>query len=318
MLVATINLGNLGNLRGTQLPDQEPMWSIRDFINVMNEKPISDPYGMITWNRMLCGEHKNELITICCQLIIPGSQGRETPCASILGLQTIAALLPGKIAAKYRQEVRDIFNRVIMGDTSLIQIIENNSSTSTPMQEVLRDAYKRQGEDPEDRLVKRRKIEMEMQKMQAEIDVMRAETKHKLADAEHKLVETTNMRINNIQEAEKMYTRLCIGGIMDDRARLMFKDGLTNAAGIMPTQQQEKPIDERPLTISTFVTELKIKMNNSQGIQAGRIMARLYREKYGSDPSTHEQFVDGAVRKVKSYTREHTDLMEQAIKEATK
>jgi hypothetical protein len=322
-MVTALNLGNLGDLRGTEHPEKGSMWSIRDFINVMNEKPIHHKYGMITWNRMLDGEYGAELATICCQLIIPGSQGVATPCADILGLQRIASILPGKIAGKYRDEVQQVFNLVIAGDKSMIKVIEHNATTNTPIQKLVRESLKRKGaeagvvieEDPEDKKLRRANLMLEMEERRANISRMHEETK-RISE------ETAQLRKENLTSIEQHYTRLCVGGIIDDRARLLFKDGLLNTAGVNTSPQLaitngEASIDTRPLTISTFATELKIRMSNAQGQQAGRIMARLYREKYGTEPTSHEQFVDGSVRPVKSYTRGDVSLMEQAIREAT-
>lgn len=304
MQVACISLGTLGELRGGVNPeDNEPSWSIKDFINTMKQKPIGDKYGTATWNDMIKGDHQNELVGISYQLVIPGSQGRTTPCANIIGLQTILGLLPGKIAETYRKEARDILNQVITGDKSLIKIIEANGNTATPFQTLLRGAMKRGREpgviieDPEDRRIRLRKMEAEI----------------------------TQMNAGSMKILEEGYTRHCIGGIIDDRARLHFKDQYLNivsglsglcggSQGLITTGEAAQ--DTRPLTISTYATELKIRMNTAQGIQAGRIMAKLYRDKYGRDASTHEQFVDGANRSVKSYTRVDSDLLEQAIRKA--
>lgn len=228
MAIACINLGTLGDLRGGVKPeDNEPVWSIRDFINTMNQKPVTDKYGMITWNNLLKGDHKDELAKSFCQLVIPGSQGRETPCANILGLQTIIGLLPGKIAEKYREEARDILNRVITGDKSLITIIEANASTATPTQNLLRGAMKRkQGngqeittpEDPEERRIRLRKMEAEIDQMNADTERIRKVT------AELAMRSKTEC----LKVCEEGYIRNCVGGIMEDRARLSFKDMYIN------------------------------------------------------------------------------------------
>jgi hypothetical protein len=312
VMIASLDLGNLGNLRGTETEDLGSMWSVPDFINVMNDKELGNSYGRKTLENMLKGKHKDELVKIIHKLVIPGSQGRETQCADILGLQRVMSLLPGTIAAQYREEVQKVFNSVVAGDRSLIKVIEHNASTNTPVQRLVRESLKRKSgeivieEDPEDKKLRRMKLMAEITELEKKNE---------------------KMGIENLAMAEEMYTRLCVGGVIDDRARLLFKDGLMNttvksgsAAGPVTTITNGaacNTTDTRPVTISSLATELKIRMSNAQGQQAGRIMAKLYRDKYGAEPTSHDQFVDGGVRPVKSYTRADKDLIEQAIREAT-
>ena len=48
--------------------------------------------------------------------------------------------------------------------------------------------------------------------------------------------------------------------------------------------------------------------------EIGKRMAAWYRVEYGEEPATHEQYVDGAVRPVKSYTERDRDTLENVIK----
>ena len=52
----TLILEVLDDLRGINHPEHGPVWSIRDFINTLNEKLISDSYGRMTWKRLLSSE----------------------------------------------------------------------------------------------------------------------------------------------------------------------------------------------------------------------------------------------------------------------
>lgn len=315
MQVACISLGTLGELRGGVDPDDgEPVWSIRDFINTMKQKPIGDKYGTSTWNDMIKGDHQNELVGISYQLVIPGSQGRAAPCANILGLQTILTLLPGKIAETYRKEARDIMNRVITGDKSLIKIIEANASTANPIQTLIRGAMKRGREsenggaaveeDPEERRIRFRLMEAEAMKIEAESKKINMETTK-----------------DTLKFCEEGYIRNCVGGIIDDRARLRFKDYYLDSIAVNSDQVQSSQGritngDEREITITDVAKEIKIKLKHGQETQAGRIMARLYRAKYGENAGKVERHVDGASRMVYGYYRKDIDLMEQAIREA--
>lgn len=310
MQVALISLGNIGDLRGVDHPDHGPMWSVPDFVNVMNEKGLTNSYGRTTWCRMISGEHKNELATSCSNLIIPGSQGRPTPCANILGLQRILSLLPGDIARKYRDEVQKIFNQVLTGDKSLITVIEENAKTSHPIQELVRDATKRKHgelavqEDPEDRKRRYKLMDAEIGKIEAETRKMNEETK-KMAE------ETLTLRRENIVALQKEYTGMCVGEKIDDRARLLFKDNMMNCVGISTTDDP----NATPMTISTYAAELGIRITGEQAKEAGVIMAKRYKDKYNIKPSKHGQLCDGAVRNVNSYTRTDADMLLECIRD---
>lgn len=67
-----LSLGDLGELRGTNHPEHGQVWSIRDFINMVKEKPYGSKYGVSTWLAMLDGEYGEELARHSYSLIIPG------------------------------------------------------------------------------------------------------------------------------------------------------------------------------------------------------------------------------------------------------
>jgi len=49
-------------------------------------------------------------------------------------------------------------------------------------------------------------------------------------------------------------------------------------------------------------------------VQGGKLVSKSYQSAYGQVPSKHNQFVDGAVRSVNSYTEEHRGLITAAIR----
>jgi hypothetical protein len=54
--------------------------------------------------------------------------------------------------------------------------------------------------------------------------------------------------------------------------------------------------------------------NRGDTQKLGKLVAAAYRGQYGQEPSKHEQFVDGAVRLINSYTEKDKGMVEGVIK----
>ena len=163
-------------------------------------------------------------------------------------------------------------------------------------------------------------FEMELAERKQRLHQLTAETQVKLAEAQTQVLTTQKTLMET-------YQSLCPNMVIDDRARLMFKDNLLNiasqsapCAGSSGSQQlaigngSAAVASPKPLTISTVVTEMGCKLNSKQLKDVGKRMAAWYRVEYGEEPGTHEQFVDGAVRPVKSYTERDRGTLENLIK----
>ena len=61
-------------------------------------------------------------------------------------------------------------------------------------------------------------------------------------------------------------------------------------------------------------TEMNVRLSHGQTVAIGKIVSKSYQTSYGCVPSKHNQFVDGAVRSVNSYTEEHRGLITEAIR----
>lgn len=148
-----------------------------------------------------------------------------------------------------------------------------------------------------------------------------------LAERKQQLLQLTMTTQKTLMDT---YRSLCPNMVIDDRARLMFKDNLLNIASQstsssitsvsshmaigngIPAVTNASP---KPLTISTVAAEMGLNLDNKQLKEVGRRMARWYRVEYGEEPGTHEQFVEGAVRFVKSYTDRDRGKLESVIKQ---
>ena len=83
-----------------------------------------------------------------------------------------------------------------------------------------------------------------------------------------------------------MYKTLSPDGVLDDRARLLFKDGVLNCGrGGMQTSITDSSM--LPVTLSTVATDMGFNFSSNQYIAIGSRVKKAYMEKYGVEP--HEQ-----------------------------
>jgi len=68
------------------------------------------------------------------------------------------------------------------------------------------------------------------------------------------------------------------------------------------------------ISISQVAMEMGQRLTQGQALAIGKLVSKLYHGAYGQAPSKHNQFVDGAVRLVNSYTEEHRGLIADAVR----
>ena len=233
-------------------------------------------------------------------------------------------ILAGKVSSEFRDIVLGVFDKVVRGDPGMIEVIKINAVSNNPLQNLHRQAAAYEQVAPESNenyeIVKKRQRDRE----DALFDMEMAERKQRLmqltADAQVKVVEVQKMLMDT-------YTSLCPNRVIDDRARLMFKDNILNLASqSSPVSSQSTSQlviedgatgiganQDKPITISTLAAAMGRRFDKSDSQKIGRKVAASYREKYGQEPSKHEQLVDGAVRFVNSYTEKDRDMLETVI-----
>lgn len=228
---------------------------------------------------------------------MPGKGNAHTKLVSFPDGIELIMVLPGKVAKEIRAKFADIIHRYIAGDNSLITEIMNNAASDSPIAQMARASM-----GSPDEISRKRQLEKE----DALFEMEMAERKQKL--------------LQNIMD---QYASLCPGNTIDDRAKLMFKDSMLNIVSNQsrPAALQlvesgvpvSAPEDNRPITISSFAAELGKRYDTKALQRIGVIMSNLYQKKYGKKASRHEQFTDGAVRFVLSYTRKDQDLLREAF-----
>jgi len=129
----------------------------------------------------------------------------------------------------------------------------------------------------------------------------------------------------NLAKVSTSYHELCGNTVMDERARLIFKDSFLNMAmikGPATTNANGEQVraannndNNKPVHLSIIATELGIKVTDGDIKSIGKKLSKRYFLKHGKAPSKHDQFVNGMVMKVNSYTESDCALIEEVLRE---
>lgn len=217
-------------------------------------------------------------------------------------------VLPGKIAKEIRSQFAVIIEEYIKK-----HVVSGDSGALTQATPVPNNVVTKRQLERDDAL-----FEMEMAERRQRLVHLTVETNVKAAEAQSKAAEAQS----KVLEVQKMlmdtYTSLCPNRVIDDRARLMFKDNFLNIASPASSQLaiENGNIGNigKSFTVNDVAVGLKLSFNRGDNQKIGKIAAAAYREKYGQEPSKHEQYVDGAVRLVNSYTERDRGMLEAVVR----
>ena len=254
-------------------------------------------------------------------------------------------VFPGKVAKEIRCLFCDIIRRYLAGDKSMVSEINANAQSNSPIAQLARASLVAPLAAPTvcDSLSKKRQLDMEELELQIEMDerkqrlsMLASEAQMKASDAQMKASDAqmkaadAQMKVLGVQKMlMDTYALLCPNQVMDDRARLLFKDNLLNIATQGTPARAQLAIEDgagsssavvnlgvnpnKPITISTLAAELGYRFDSGQLQKIGKRAAAAFREKYGESPSKHEQLVGQASIMVNSYTERDRKLLEGVI-----
>ena len=207
----------------------------------------------------------------------------------------------------------------------MINEIENNALSNSPIAQLARASL---GSDAAPTVAERKRqldrddllFDMEMQERKQRLLQLTAESQMKAAEAQMKVMGAQKLLIES-------YTLLCPNQVMDDRAKLLFKDNLLNIASSSTPARTAPAITDgssgsavsvgvnpsKPITISVLAAELGYRFDGAQLQKIGRKVSAAYQLKYGEKPGKHEQLVGQASVHVCSYTERDRGLVERAI-----
>jgi len=269
----------------------------------------------------LAQDKKNELYDYIVNFVFPGRGSREQPVITFPGAIKLAMFLPVENAQKNRSVMVRILVRYFAGDPSLIGEIEANAASDAPVAQMARASLANEQPDNSVSLSRKRTLEdLEIEERLVALD--RAKVQTGILKAEQ-----FGKELDSFTRVTEQYTQLCNPtSSMDERARLIFKDALMNLlirnqqvnvpsieAGV-PSEEPVPPVQPIGfLTISSVAHELGYRFDTSQLKKLGGRIARAYYNEYNEAPSKHEQFVDGAVRRVNTYQAKDRALMTREI-----
>jgi hypothetical protein len=184
-------------------------------------------------------------------------------------------------------------------------------------------------ESDDERQLKRRRLELELDRYAAETARITAEAaimqRQAITDAAYKGQQTILGWIDASRQ-------LAPDGQLEGRDRIIFQDAIRNAlshqfreagVGSPPALTENGEVSSTAvhashwLTISNQARRMNIHLNPKQLKRAGVLMSGYYRDRYGRAPDKHTQdFVGGKSLDVNSYTVDDIDLMERAIQRA--
>jgi len=266
--------------------------SIRDLIMVVCKK--DDKRASETW-LALSDEYKSEVSAWVGNHKFPGSGQKVQPVITFPGAIKMVMWLPGENAKKARTKFTEILTRYYAGDKTLLQEIEANAASDAPINQMARAAL---GD------------------------------KAKATEVEHeslKKIKLENVALNlsNVGTFCNLMGQLRPTWRSDQRLVLQTEDWLKNVAfeaapNLIQNSDAQGGAASAPaesISISQVARELGMgRLSHADFCKVGKLAAQAYRERYGKNPPTHKQWVDGAERDVKSYTVADRDLIEDALK----
>ena len=337
-LVLKLTADGINDARGVIAPDGNEVFSVYDILS--RAYTNKDPAGTARkeFHRLIAdgSDFKEEVSASCYYIKFPGQGQRETPCMTIRGLQRLILIMKGKVSEIFRKMVEDVFTKVVGGDTSLIEVIQFHAASNAPVQQMYRRALAQEpvqhpisvsqqsavAVPSSDEIVRKRQLDREDTLFEMEM----AERKQAMAERNQGMAERKQKLM---QQTVEDYAALCPNKVIDDRAKLLFKDNILNIFTMAPPARGQlaiaaepqlaigvvaPPVNlNKPITISTLAVELGHRFDSGQLQKIGKRVASAYREKYGESPGRHEQLVGQASILVNSYTERDRGLMEKVI-----
>jgi hypothetical protein len=246
---------------------------------------------------------------------------RKTPVMTLQALQRLLMILGGKVSADFRTIVLGVFTRYMAGDRTMLEEINTNAASSAPIHQAYRQALAQ--EPVLDVAGTKRQLELEMEERLLALDERKlALEQGKLALEQGKSrmgVDLQEKSMQNVQTFAGLMTSLNPEWKKDTRLCLQLEDSMKNAY-FTPRQalitNGEAPVPlTRSIDVSTVGLDLGVRLKDGERLAIGKLWKKRYFETYGEAPPLHDQFVNGAVRQVCSYTERDRPMGESVIRE---
>jgi len=237
--------------------------------------------------------------------------GYKTKLVSLANAIELVMVLPGKVAKETRTQFASIIRRYLAGDNSLVAEIEANARSNSPIAQLARASLDVEVTPDALNLAHKRKLEqLEIANMEADIEAKRLANRE--AAREYLSKVTVSLR------------ELCQDTVMDERARLILKDNFLNMAMLQAqptaagqallTDGQTHVSHNNPVSLSMIAVEMGMKIPSNELISIGIELKKRYMQKYGKEPSKHDQLCNGRMTKVNSYMESDRALIEEVLR----
>jgi hypothetical protein len=238
----------------------------------------------------------------------PGKGNAHTKLVSFDDAIELIMVLPGKVARETRMKFRDIIKRYLAGDDTLIADIEANAKSDSPIAQMARASLAAEAAPAQNEIglpYKRKLEELEVARLEVEIQAKKAAIRD--SEREH------------IIRCSESYNEMCQDTVMDERARLIFKDCFLNMAMLHGPSRAlltngDEPSPNKPISLSMVATQLGLKIQPNELISIGMELKKKYVEKHGKEPTKHDQLCGGRMTKVNSYMESDRDIMEAVLR----
>ena len=221
--------------------------------------------------------------------------------------------LPGQIAMKVRQEFARIITAFEAGDQRLIGEINANAASNSPIAQMARSSLGIEPAVDELSLTRKRRMEeLEIEQLEVEIASKKLANEAMARDSERE----------HLIKIGDRYRELCQDTVMDERMRLMLKDGFMNMAlaaqkgapcqGLLANGGGVSP--NTPISLSLVANDLKLKIADGDWKRIGIEVSKRYLALHGKRPSKHRQTVGAQILDVNDYYESDRPLVEQVLR----
>jgi hypothetical protein len=259
-----------------------------------------------------------------------GKGNARTQLINLKDALQLIMVLPGEMAKTVRAQIGDIMTKFFAGDESLVDQIQANASSTSPIAQMARQSL---GMSPEQDPVavgfKRKREELELLMQEEEVLAKRVNR----LQQEEEIKKSVQARIMDERTQNQQLAITACAEIermrdpskptnLDERTRLLMQDFLQNS--ILNSMQvvqftggqaatKEEVSQNKPISISSVAKELGYKASTNDSKRIGSDLSKRYFKLHGKPPSKHDQLIDGRVTSVNSYTEQDRPLVEQAL-----
>ena len=224
---------------------------------------------------------------------LPGKGNAHTKLLTLQHAIELVMVLPGKLAREARVQFANVIRRYMAGDGSLVQEIQANAESNSPLAQMARDSL--EGDKVELEYNKKRKRELEdleiyerrlaLEKGRAELDLFKVK-----APAEFVIQCMTAIEnmCGGLEARDKLRYQALLNISADSQARYLTNAMSVPAGGV---DQAEAPKMPTPTSIAAIVSSMKINgLKSSDYQQIGKIAKRMYMASHGGKvPTKHDQ-----------------------------